>query len=91
LVIIEPMNGIEWKNKARKQLKKIPKIYQLAIVNAVDDLRNEQEQWQNVKPLKNHAHDYRMRVGRYRVLFNHEATIRIVIIEEVKKRDGQTY
>jgi mRNA interferase RelE/StbE len=85
------MNGIEWKNKARKQLKKIPKIYQLAIVDAVDGLENEREQWQNVKPLKNHAYDYRMRVGRYRVLFNHEATIRIITIEEVKKRDDQTY
>ena len=41
--------------------------------------------------LKNHRYDFRMRVGRYRVLFDHDDIIKIVEIQEVKKRDEHTY
>lgn len=33
----------------------------------------------------------RLRGGCYRVIFNHEAEIKIIRIEEVKKRDDRTY
>ncbi|OQY21824.1 MAG: hypothetical protein B6I37_08110 [Desulfobacteraceae bacterium 4572_35.2] len=46
---------------------------------------------QNTKRLTNHNYDYRLRVGRYRVLFNYDGEINIVAIMEVKKRDEQTY
>jgi len=39
----------------------------------------------------NHASGYRLRVGDYRVLFNWDGGIRIVSIEEVRKRDERTY
>jgi mRNA-degrading endonuclease RelE of RelBE toxin-antitoxin system len=45
----------------------------------------------DVKALKNYACGYRLRVGRYRVLFNYDGAIHIVTIEEVRKRDEQTY
>ena len=32
-----------------------------------------------------------MRVGQYRILFNYEEIIKIISIEEVKKRDERTY
>jgi len=32
-----------------------------------------------------------MRVGRYRILFDWEGTIKVVSIQEVKKRDERTY
>ena len=41
--------------------------------------------------LVNHAHGYRLRVGNYRVFFDFDVAIRIVSIEEVRKRDEQTY
>ncbi len=41
--------------------------------------------------MTNHNYDYRLRVGRYRVLFNYDGEIKIVAIMEVKKRDEQTY
>lgn len=85
------MNAVEWKNKARKQLKKLPYTYQLAIVAAVDILELEQVKWKNVVELKNHSYDYRMRVGRYRVLFDYDDEIEIVAIQEVRKRDERTY
>ena len=47
--------------------------------------------WNQVKQLVNHKYDYRMRVGRYRVLFNCENEVKIIRIEEVKKRDERTY
>ena len=43
------------------------------------------------KRLTNHDCDYRLRVGNYRVLFNHDELIMIVSIEGVKKRDERTY
>ena len=45
----------------------------------------------NVKKLINHSHGYRLRVGDYRVLFDWESGIKIVSVQEVKKRDERTY
>jgi mRNA-degrading endonuclease RelE of RelBE toxin-antitoxin system len=41
--------------------------------------------------LTNHTHGHRLRVGNYRVLFNVLATVEVINIEEVKKRDERTY
>ena len=45
----------------------------------------------NVKQLSNHTYGYRLRVGNYRVLFDFDGLVKIVSIEEVKKRDERTY
>ncbi|WP_436407202.1 type II toxin-antitoxin system RelE family toxin [Burkholderia diffusa] len=45
----------------------------------------------NVKSLTNHEYGYRLRVGNYRVLFNWDGEIKVVEVEEVKKRDERTY
>ena len=45
----------------------------------------------NVKALVKHAYGYRLRVSNYRVFFDFEGAVRIVSIEEVKKRDERTY
>lgn len=45
----------------------------------------------NVKTLTNHEYGYRLRVGNYRVFFEFEGSVRIITIEEVKKRDERTY
>jgi mRNA-degrading endonuclease RelE of RelBE toxin-antitoxin system len=86
--IINYMKEIIWNPKALKQLKKIPAHDKLNIINAVDALAVGMVH-QDIKLLKNHDYGYRLRVGRYRVLFgqnNH-----IVDIYEVKKRDESTY
>ena len=59
------MKTINWHNRARKQMKRIPRPFQEAIFNAVDQL----VEFPNCKnmdivSLKNHRYDYRMRVGR---------------------------
>ncbi|MFP4476172.1 MAG: type II toxin-antitoxin system RelE family toxin [Desulfatibacillaceae bacterium] len=86
------MNTISWHNRARKQMKRIPRTYQEAILDAVDGLAQFPEcPGLDVKALKKHRYGYRLRVGRYRVLFDHAAEIRIISIQEVSKRDEQTY
>lgn len=45
----------------------------------------------NVKKLTNHVYSYRLRIGDYRVFFEFDGAVRIVLIEEVKKRNERTY
>ena len=86
------MNEIIWHNRARKQMKKIPKQYRESILNCVDQLETfPQCEHLDITELKNHPHGYRMRVGRYRVIFDYAKIIKIIIIQEVKKRDERTY
>ena len=86
------MKTVEWHNRARKQMKKIPKQYQEAIFNDIDQLADFPNcKSLDIKPLKNHRYDYRLRVGKYRILFDDQETIQVIAIQEVKKRDGRTY
>ncbi|MBO9357759.1 type II toxin-antitoxin system RelE/ParE family toxin [Bordetella petrii] len=84
------MNSIHWTQKAAKQLRKLDRQHQEVIRDGVDTLQAMPE-CQNVKALTNHEYGYRLRVGNYRVLFNWDGAIRIVEIEEVRKRDERTY
>ena len=85
------MYDIEWAHKARKQLAKTDgqatraEIYDSA--ERLCDIQNVEQ----VKKLNNHKYGYRLRVGRYRVFFNVDDSVRIIHIEEVKKRDDRTY
>lgn len=45
----------------------------------------------NIKSLADHDYRYRLRVGNYRVLFDWDGTIKVVSIQELKKRDERTY
>lgn len=84
------MNSILWSTKALKQLGKIDKPARATILDAADELA-AMPATRNVKALTNHQYDYRLRVGNYRVFFNYDGAVRIVSIEEVKKRDERTY
>ena len=84
------MNSLEWTPRAVKQMRKFERSDQKKIFTAIQGLA----QWpncQNVKALTNHKHPYRLRVGRFRVFFDVFTGIEIVRIEEVKKRDENTY
>lgn len=83
------MNRIEWTTKAVKQIRKIHLKDQRFIYASVDTLKN-MPSCQNVKKLTGRS-DYRLRVGWYRVIFDYAQEIRIITIEEVKKRDERTY
>ena len=86
------MNKIDWTPKALKQLVKLPVNIQDSITGAIDAMVAEWPASRNVKSLLNRS-DYRLRVGRYRVLFFvlPDGEIRVFRINEVKKRDDRTY
>ena len=86
------MNEIIWHNRARKQIKRIPKQYRESILDCVDQLVTFPKcERLDITDLKNHRYDYRLRVGRYRVLFDYTNVVKIIRIQEVKKRDERTY
>ena len=85
------MNAINWQPKALRQLRKFVahagKQIRVAVSSELLDLSKAR----NVKALVNHAYGYRLRVGNYRVFFDFDGVVRIVSIEEVRKRDERTY
>ena len=84
------MYSIEWHKRAFKQLKRVPNQDQRRIMAFVSELK----QWpecRHVKALANHHCEYRLRVGNFRIFFDVDDHVRIIKIEEVKKRDERTY
>ena len=71
------MNSILWETKAIKRLNKIQYQDRLIIKDAVSSLADLSTA-KNIKKLINHSYDYRLRVGRYRVLFDHDIEIKII-------------
>lgn len=72
---------------AHRQLKKLPQDVRREILDALREFRNWPDV-RNVKSLKNRP-DYRLRVGRYRVIF--EVTANVIWITEIALRNEGTY
>ena len=84
------MNTINWTRKAVKQLLRLHTAHQVQIRDAVGRL-DDMPDVVNIKALTQHEYGYRLRVGNYRVLFDWDGSVKIVSIQEVKKRDARTY
>ena len=84
------MNSIHWTRKAVKQLLKLHSVHQIQVRDAVS-LLSGMPDIGNVKALAGHDYAYRLRVGNYRVMFDWDGAIKVVSIQEVKKRDERTY
>ena len=61
---------IDFKPRALKDLKSLPKKVQRQIMERIEDL--EDDLTGDVKKLTNFTPEYRLRVGKYRVLFEIE-------------------
>ena len=85
------MNAINWQPRALRQLRKLDVLAAKQIRNAVTTELVDLSKARNVKALTNHEYGYRLRVGSYRVFFDFDGAVRIVSIEEVRKRDERTY
>ena len=85
------MNAINWQPKALRQLRKIDAHAGKRIRAAVSTELLDLSKARNVKALTNYEYEYRLRVGNYRVFFDFDGAVRIVSIEEVRKRDERTY
>ena len=85
------MNSINWQPKALRQLRKVDAHTGKQIRAAVSTELLDLSMARNVKALTDHEYGYRLRVGNYRVFFDFDGAVRIVSIEEVRKRDERTY
>ena len=82
------MKSIEWKPKALRQLRKIKdEKARDMIYDAVSTLKTFPD-CSNIKKRKGRD-QYRLRVDRWRIIFTD--SLRILYIEEVKKRNEHTY
>ena len=84
------MNSIKWQVKALRQLRKLNHQTNASIRAAVNGLAAMPD-CPGVKALTNHTCGYRLRVGAYRVFFDFDGEIRVVDVQEVKKRNERTY
>lgn len=87
------MNVIKWKPTATKQLMKIsPKKQRERIYDQVQRLAHWPNLDADIKKLQSRP-EYRLRVGDYRVIFeiDQDSNPIIIKIDEVRKRDEQTY
>ena len=81
---------VQWSRKAVKQMQKIAEDDRKTIYVKAKELQNFPN-IRGIKHLKDHRYEYRFRIGNYRILFNFDNVVKIISIEEVKKRDERTY
>lgn len=85
------MYEIDWMPRARKQLAKLgDRGVRLRLFEAIGQLA-DYPRVRDLEPLRNHRFGYRLRVGRHRVLLDVDTTLRVVTIQEIRKRDERTY
>lgn len=86
------MNKITFTGKADKQLSKIDRRYIQAILDAIEALVLFPDVQLDIKKLKGYINRFRLRVGRYRVIFEVQyGEPKIIEIQTIAKRDEQTY
>ena len=85
------MNTIQWTLKAEKQLRKIRDAASRKRLFEEAQVLTNFPHCAGVKRLTNHNNSYRLRVGDYRLFFEFDGEVKIVSIEEVKKRNERTY
>lgn len=86
------MNKITFTGKADKQLSKIDSRYIQAILDAIEALVLFPDVQLDIKKLKGYINRFRLRVGRYRVIFEvQNGEPKIIEIQTIAKRDEQTY
>jgi mRNA interferase RelE/StbE len=76
---------VEFKPRALKDLKGLPKATRQRIVAKAEELQNDLAG--DVKKLTNFTPEYRLRVGKYRVLFEVEGA-KVVIYRVLHRKDA---
>lgn len=78
---------IEWKESARKELKKLKKSAILRIIEAVEDLAKDPNPPRSTK-LRGSKKTYRIRIGDYRVLYSiHSGALVIEVVRVGHRKD----
>lgn len=73
-----------------RKIKGLPVQDKRKVFRAVNGLRNFPD-WRHVSKLRKDKHMFRLRVGAYRILFSHSAATAQISIQDVLRRDTQTY
>ena len=82
--------NIEWKTSAKKELRKIDKKQILKIIEAVENLASNPHP-ANHKKLLGTEHNFRIRIGNYRVVyFLEDDKLLIEIIRVRHRKDAYT-
>lgn len=76
-------------DRINKALAKVPLKQRIAIDVAIDLIMANQPEGLDVKKVKGVSNIYRVRVGRYRIVFQEAGGQNIIL--QVAKRDEQTY
>ncbi|HET8984871.1 MAG TPA: hypothetical protein VFN03_03830 [Trueperaceae bacterium] len=79
--------------RARRQLRRLARKEWQAFT-MVELAISSLAAWPEVKQVKAltaHESRYRLRTGRYRVLFDVEPVMKIIHVQEVRRRDDHTY
>jgi len=71
-------------NNAKKQIRKLPQLIQLAIGKKIREMSAEQENLQ-IKKLAGRIDTYRVRVGSYRIVYKQQSGIVIVVAVQHRK------
>lgn len=78
---------IEWKNSARKELRKLPPKTIQKIVEAIESLA-EKPHPPNCRKLVGSEYTWRIRIGNYRVVYNiFSSTLIIEIVRVAHRKD----
>ena len=81
-----------FREKALKEFKSVPKYYQLKINAALDTLCSGNFRQMNIDKLQGTSHGYRLRVGRWRILFALNSGERIIeVVSVFLKKGGNDY
>ncbi len=84
------MYRIEYERSARKELATLPRPTQRRVVDAIEGLSNDPRP-AGYRKITGTRNGYRIRVGRYRVLYEVKDQVLIIVIIRVAKRDEAAY
>jgi mRNA interferase RelE/StbE len=80
-------HSLQVSSRAQKQLSKIPSNYAAAIHTSLNKLI-EEDVVMDIKKMQGEESTYRLRIGNYRVIFeHHKKTILILVIEIGHRKD----
>ncbi|MEM9424564.1 MAG: type II toxin-antitoxin system RelE/ParE family toxin [Spirochaetota bacterium] len=77
--------NIEWKNSAKKELRRLPKKIINSIITAIEGLANNPYPASSRK-LIGAEHTYRQRIGDYRIIYSIENNLLVIEIIRISHR-----
>lgn len=76
-------------DRINKALKSIPRKYADTLADIIENIKNDKTTGLDVKKLRGYSNIFRVRVGKYRILYKMEA--KNIEILDISKRNENTY